>query len=110
VRDLGETVRQGVETLSAEASERAAEGVKGARLLAAAGAAGAVSAGAVGSLPIIALRRVMPGWAVALVVAGGAGALSGVLARRGLSELDAAAPGRGTPLTDAARDAVRALV
>ncbi|CAA9524247.1 MAG: hypothetical protein AVDCRST_MAG67-3486 [uncultured Solirubrobacteraceae bacterium] len=107
VRDLGETVRHEVETLRAEATERAAGGAKGARLLAAAGAAGAVSAIAVGTLPIMALRRVMPGWAIAVGIAGGAGALTVLLARRGLAELDAAAPGEGTPLTDAARDAVR---
>ena len=59
VRDLGETVSREVEQLRIEANQRAAGGVKGARLLAGAGAAGAVSAIAVGSLPILALRSVV---------------------------------------------------
>lgn len=110
VRDFGETVRHEIEQLSAEAGERAAGRVKGVRLLEAGAGAGVVAAIAVGSLPIIALHRVMPGWAIALGFAGGAGGLSAVLVRRGLAELDAAAPGDGTPLKDAARDAVRRAV
>jgi putative superfamily III holin-X len=110
VRDLGDKVAHEIEQVRTEASQRAAGGAKGARLLAAAGAAGAVSVIAIGSLPIIALRRVMPGWAIAVGVGGGAGALSAILARRGLAELDAAAPGEGTPMQDAARDAVRSVV
>lgn len=110
VRELGDKVSREVEQLRTEASQRAAGGAKGARLLAAAGATGAVGVIAIGTLPIIALRRVMPGWAIAVGVAGGAGALSAILARRGLAELDAAAPGEGTPMQDAARDAVRSVV
>lgn len=110
VRDFGDMVSREVAQLSAEASQRAAGGARGARLVAAAGAAGAVSAVALCSLPIIALRRVMPGWLIAVGVAGGAGGLAAVLARRGLAELDAAAPGEGTPIQDAARDAVRSVV
>lgn len=110
VRDLGETVRREVEHLGAEASERAAGGARGARLLAGAGAAGAVSALALGSLSIMALRRVLPGWAIAAGIGGGAGAMAFVLARRGLAELDAAAPGDDTLVTDAARQAVRGAV
>jgi hypothetical protein len=110
VRDLGDTVAREVAQLRAEANQRAAGGAKGARLLAGAGAAGAVSAIAVGSLPILALRRVMPGWAIAVGIGGGAGALAVVLARRGLAEIDAAAPGDGTPMQDAARDAVRSVI
>jgi len=72
VRHLGETVSREVEQLRIEANQRAAGGVKGARLLAGAGAAGAVSAIAVGSLPILALRRVMPGWVIAVGVDSGA--------------------------------------
>lgn len=110
VRDLGETVRHEVEQLRSEATERAAGGAKGAGLLAAAGAAGAVSAVAVGSLPIMALRRVLPGWAIAIGVAGGAGVLTVVLARRGVKELGAAAPGDGSRIKHAAREAVRGIV
>ena len=111
VRDLGDTVSREVKQLRIEANERAAGGVKGARLLAGAGASGAVCVVAVGSLPILALRRVMPGWAIAVGVAGGAGALSAVLARRGLAEIGAAAPGDSAArFGDRAREAVRAVV
>ena len=92
VREAGDMMSGEIEQLRAEASERAAMGAQGAAMLAGAGAAGAVALVAAASLPIMALRRVMPGWAVAVVVAGGAGGLSAVLARRGLADLNAAAP------------------
>ncbi len=110
VRDLGETVSREVEQLRSEASQRAAGGVKGARLLAGAGAAGAVCTIAIGSLPIMALRRVMPAWAIAVGVAGGAGVLTAVLSRRGLAEIGAAAPVDGARIVDGAREAVRAVI
>ena len=110
VRDLGEKGSHEGEQLRTEASERAAGGVKGARLLAGAGAAGSVATIALGTLPIMALRRVMPGWAIAVGVAGGAGALTVVLARRGLAELGAAAPVDSARMKEAARDAVRSVV
>jgi hypothetical protein len=110
VHDLGDTVTREIEQLRAEASERTAGAVKGARLLAGAGASGAVAVIAIGTLPILALRRVLPGWAVAVGVAGGAGALTAVLGRRGLAELGAATPGSDARFTDAARDAVRSVV
>ena len=110
VRDLGDTVSREVEELRTEASQRAAGAVKGVRLLAGAGAAGAVGVTAIGSLPIMALRRVMPAWMIAVGVAAGAAALTALLARRGLAELGAAAPGDDTRIQDAARDAIRAVV
>src|SRR5918998_4112463 len=84
VQDLSGTVRREVEQLRTELADRAAGGAKGAGLLAGAGAAGTVALAATASLPIMALRRMLPGWAIALGVAGGAGALTVVLARRGL--------------------------
>ena len=110
VRDLGDTVSREVEQLRIEANQRTAGAVKGVQLLAGAGAAGAVGVIALGSLPIMALRRVMPGWVIAVGVAGGAGALSAVLARRGLAELAAAAPGDDVRVKEAARGAVRSVV
>ena len=110
VRDLGDTVSREVEELRTEASQRAAGAVKGVRLLAGAGAAGAVGVTAIGSLPIMALRRLMPAWVIAVGVAAGAAALTAVLGRRGLEELGAAGPGDDTRLKDAARDAIRAVV
>jgi Putative Actinobacterial Holin-X, holin superfamily III len=109
ISDFGETVRREIEQVRADLAERAAGGAKGAGLLAAAGAAGAVALVATASLPIMALRRVMPGWAIALGFAGGAGALAAVLARRGLAELGAAAPVDADRIKNAARDAVRSI-
>lgn len=109
IHGVGETVRREVQQLRAEASERATGGARGAGLLAAAGASATVALGATASLPLMALRRLMPGWMIAVAVAGGTGALSVVLARRGLSELGAAAPLDGERIRDAVRDALRSL-
>jgi hypothetical protein len=109
IHGLGDTVRREVEQLRAEASERAAGGAKGAGLLVAAGATGTVALAATASLPLIALRRVLPGWAIAVLVATGTGAATAVLARRGLAELGAAAPIDAERIKDAARDAVQSI-
>ena len=92
IRELGDAVTRGVEQAADEINRSTAGGARGAKLLGAAGATGAVALGAAASLPIILLRRVMPGWAVALLLAGGGGAATYVLARRGLDELSAAVP------------------
>lgn len=107
IQGVGDTLRREVEQLRAEAAERASGGAKGAGLLAAAGATGAVAVGATAALPLMALRRLLPGWAIATLLAGGAGALTIVLARRGLDELGAAAPIDAERIKDAAREAVR---
>jgi hypothetical protein len=109
IRDAGDTVRREIEQLRSDLADRAAGGAKGAGLLAAAGATGTVAVTAVLSLPLMALRRVMPGWAIAVGLAGGAGALTFVLARRGLGELGAAAPVNADRIKDAARDAIRSI-
>jgi hypothetical protein len=110
IHGIGDTVRREVEQLRAEATERATVGAKGAGLLVAAGATGGVAVAATASLPLMALRRLLPGWAIAVLVAGGAGALTFVLARRGLDELGAAAPVDAERIKDAAREAVRSAV
>lgn len=107
IQGVGDTLRREVEQLRAEAAERASGGAKGAGLLAAAGATGTVAVGATAALPLMALRRLLPGWAIATLLAGGAGALTIVLARRGLDELGAAAPIDAERIKDAAREAVR---
>jgi putative superfamily III holin-X len=61
-----------VERLRQEAAERAQAAGKGAALIGTAGTPGLVSVGALGSLPLLALRRVLPAWQIALFVAGGA--------------------------------------
>lgn len=109
VQGLGDTLRREVEDLRNELAERAAGGARGAAMLTGAGAAGAVALAAVASLPLMALRRVLPGWSIALLVAAGAGSGAFVLARRGLSELADAAPLDAERIKDAARDAVRSV-
>jgi hypothetical protein len=110
LRDVGENVSREIRQLGAEASQRTSEAIKGAGLLAGAGGAGMVAAVALAALPVMALRRVMPGWAIAVGTAGAAGTLAAVLARRGLANLAAAAPGDDVQIKEAARDAVRAVV
>jgi putative superfamily III holin-X len=109
IHDIGETVRREVEQLRTEATQRATGGAKGAGLLVAAGATGTVALAATATLPLMALRRLLPGWAIAVLVAGGAGAATVVLARRGLAELGAAAPIDAERIKDAARDAVQSV-
>jgi hypothetical protein len=109
IHDIGDTVRREVEQLRAEATQRATGGAKGAGLLVAAGATGTVAVVATASLPLMLLRRLLPGWAIAVLVAGGAGASTVVLARRGLAELGAAAPIDAERIKDAARDAVQSV-
>src|SRR3954471_11057435 len=109
IRDAGDTVRREIEQLRSDLADRAAGGAKGAGLLAAAGATGTVAVTAILSLPLMALRRVMPGWAIAVGLAGGAGALTFGLPRRGLGELGAAAPVNADRIKDAARDAIRSI-
>ena len=109
IHGIGDTVRREVEQLRTEAAERATGGAKGAGLLVAAGATGTVALAATASLPLIALRRVLPGWAIAVLIAGAGGAATAVLARRGLAELGAAAPIDTDRIKDAARDAVQSI-
>ena len=57
-----------------------------------AGALGLVSVGALGSLPLMALRRVLPAWLLAVGVAGGSAAGAVVLGRAGFGRLAAVSP------------------
>jgi len=107
IREVGDNVSREIAHARVELNDRAAMGEKGARLLGGAGLAGAIAVAATASLPIIALRRVMPGWAIALSLAGGGGAAAVLLARRGRDELERAAPTDAAEVKDAARDALR---
>jgi Putative Actinobacterial Holin-X, holin superfamily III len=81
-----------VDRLRHEAAERAQAAGKGAALIGTAGTLGLVSVGALGSLPILALRRVLPAWQIALLVAGGSAAGAVALARAGAARLAAIGP------------------
>lgn len=109
IREAGENVSRGIEQMREDVTQRATGGAKGAALLAGAGAAGTVTVLATASLPLIALRRVMPGWAIVALGACGAGGLTGVLARRGLAELGAAVPTDADDLKSAAREALHSM-
>jgi hypothetical protein len=109
IRDAGQSVSHEIEHLRADVSNRATGGAKGVAMLGGAGAAGAVTVLAAGSAGLLAMRSVMPSWAVALVIAGGAGTLGAVLARRGLDELGDAVPGNADAVKHAARDALHSM-
>src|SRR3954465_2936161 len=82
--ELSQSLRREFDQLRTEAGERARAGARGAGLLAGAAASGTVAAAALATVPVLALRRVLGPGLTALVVACGAGALSGMLAKRGL--------------------------
>jgi hypothetical protein len=109
IRNAGETVSREIEQLRADVTERATGGAKGIAMLGGAGAAGAAAVLATGSATLLAMRRVMPSWAVALVIAAGSGALCAVLAKRGLDELGEAVPVNADGIKDAARDALQSM-
>jgi hypothetical protein len=101
--DIAETTKQQVaevldsledelERLRYEGAQRAQQAGKGAALVGTAGALGLVSVGALASLPLLALRRFLPAWAIALLVAGGSGAGAALLGRAGASRLAAITP------------------
>jgi ferric-dicitrate binding protein FerR (iron transport regulator) len=92
VNRVAESLRAEIDRLREEAAAHAQEAARGAGMLGAAGGLGLLSAGALASLPLLALRRLLPGWAVALLVAGGSAAGAALLAREGLVHLAAAAP------------------
>jgi hypothetical protein len=85
-------LEQEFEQLRRDAAERAQEAGKGAALVGTAGGLALISAVALGSLPILALRRVLPARTIALGVAGGSAAGAAILARMGAARLAAIAP------------------
>jgi hypothetical protein len=106
--ELTDSLRQEFAQLRAEAADRARAGVGGGGLVSAAGVSGAVGAGAALTLPVLALRRILPPSATAVVVAAGAGGLSAYLAKRGLDELGVPTDAAADRVKEAARDAVSA--
>lgn len=92
VEQMLDSLQEELERLRQEGAERAREAGRGAALVGTAGALGLVSVGALAALPLLALRRVLPGWLIAVLVAGGSGAGAAVLGRAGASRLAAIAP------------------
>jgi hypothetical protein len=89
---VGNTIRAELRALQEEAAERGLLAAQGAGFVGAAAACGLIAAGALASLPLLALRKVIPSGAIALIVAAGAGAGAIVFGRRGLDRLKQAAP------------------
>lgn len=106
-QELADALRREVEQLRDDMSERLSSAAKGGRSLALAGAFGGVAAAAVGTLPLIALRRILPSWALALLIGGGAAALAAHFARQGLEDLGELAPIDAERVKDAAKNAMR---
>ncbi len=104
---IADALRRELDQLRRDVFERMAGAARGGRNLALAGAFGAIAVAALGTLPIIALRRVVPAWLLAVLIGAGSGALAARFAKRGLSELGDATPLDPEKVKDAARDAVR---
>jgi hypothetical protein len=89
---IGALVREEMERMRDEMAERAREAGKGATYFGLAAVFGLAASGAALSLPALVLRRFLPAPATATAVSAGYGAVAFVLARRGLSRLQQAAP------------------
>jgi Putative Actinobacterial Holin-X, holin superfamily III len=92
MKELVIALEEEFEKLRRDAAERAHEAGRGAALIGSAGALGLVSAGAVGSLPLLGLRRVLEPWQIALIVAGASAIGAAALARMGAARLTAISP------------------
>jgi putative superfamily III holin-X len=92
VREVRATFERRLEQIQEEAISRAREAGSGAAYIGGAAALGMVSAAAVASLPLIALKKVLPSSLVALLVASAGAGGSVLLARRGFTLIKAAAP------------------
>ncbi|MDQ3857339.1 MAG: phage holin family protein [Actinomycetota bacterium] len=85
-------VRQELERARSEATERAREAGKAGSYLALTAVFGLAAGGAALTLPVVVLRRALPGEATAIVVGGLYGAAAVAFGRRALERLQAAAP------------------
>ena len=94
VDGVAATLRGEVDRMQTDAIERARDAAGGAAYLGAAAARICVAVGAVATLPLLLLRKFLPAWLIAILVAAGAGAGATALGRRGLDRVVEAAPGR----------------
>jgi hypothetical protein len=104
--EVAASLRHEFEELREAAGERARAGARGAAFLTAAAVSGAVAAGAMLTLPVLALRRLLGPGPTALVMAAGAGGVTVYLAKRGLDELGVPTEAAAERVKNAARDAV----
>ena len=105
-QDVADALRQEVEQLRAEMTQRIDRVTTGATHLAVAAGLGAVAGVAAVSLPLIVLRRFMPSWLIALLIAGGAGGAAAYFAQRGLDEIAEVTPLDADRVKQSAKDKV----
>jgi putative superfamily III holin-X len=110
VDGVAATLRAEFERLQSEALGRARDAAGGAAYLGAAGGVGLVAAGAVASLPLLLLRKLLPGWLVAVLVAIAAAAGATALGRRGLERIADAAPDSAAMRLEQAKERVVEVV
>jgi Putative Actinobacterial Holin-X, holin superfamily III len=92
VEQVTASLRAELDQLRQNALEKAGEAARGTALLGVAGGLALTSVGALSALPVLAMRRVIPGWAVAVLVSGGAATGAAFVGKAGLARLEAAAP------------------
>jgi hypothetical protein len=104
--DVAASLRHEFEELREAAGQRARAGARGAAFLTAAAVSGAVAVGAMLTLPVLAMRRLLGPGPTAVVMAAGAASVTAYLAKRGLDELGVPTEAAAERVKDAARDAV----
>jgi hypothetical protein len=104
--EVAASLRHEFEELREAAGQRARAGARGAAFLTAAAVSGAVAVGAMLTLPVLAMRRLLGPGPTAVVMAAGAAGVTAYLAKRGLDELGVPTEAAAERVKDAARDAV----
>jgi hypothetical protein len=100
-------VRQEIELAKLEFREKGRRAGMGAGMFGGAGAFGLYAFGALTACIILALATLLPGWLAALIVTVVYGAIGGVLALRGRSEVREATPPVPEQAVDSTREDVR---
>lgn len=90
--EIARLMRAETDRLRDEVLSHAGDAGRGVGYLAGAASLGAVSALAAATLPLLALRKVLPGSVIAVGIAVGSAAGAAALARRGIDDLRSAAP------------------
>ena len=100
-------VRQEIELAKVELSEKGKKAGIGAGMFGAAGMLGLYAVGALTATIILALATFLPGWVAALIVTVIYGAIAGILALRGRSEVRQAAPPMPEQAVETTKEDVR---
>ena len=105
--ETSELIRQEVELGKAELAAKAKEAGKGAGMFGGAGLFGLYAVGALTATIILALATFLPGWVAALIVAVVYGAIAGILALRGRSQVKEATPPMPEQAVETTKEDVR---